>query len=56
MEHNDESNNVNRRTIIKKRNMGFYIKMGKVPKLKIIYAIAAWREDCFSKYSHAHSV
>ena len=43
--HNDESNNVNRRSIIKKQNMGFYIKMGKITKLKILYAISVWREE-----------
>ena len=43
--HNDESNNVNRRSAIKKQNMGFYIKMGKIPKLKILYAVVTWREE-----------
>ena len=56
MEHNDESSNVNRRSIIKKQNMVFYIKMGKIPKLKILYAIVIWSEEWCAKYLHAHSI
>ena len=55
-EHNDESYNINRRSIIKKKIMGFYIKMGKIPKLKILYAIEVWREEWCAKYLHVHSV
>ena len=56
MEHNDESSNVNRRSIIKKQNMGFYIKMGKNPQIEILYAIAIQREKWCAKYLHAHSI
>ena len=55
-EHNDESNNVNRRSIIKKHNRGFYNKMGKNTKLKILYEIAVSREEWCAKYLQAHSV
>ena len=36
--------------------MGFYIKMGEIPKLKILDAISEWREEWCAKYLHAHSV